>query len=101
MGLLLKAPSIGVAKSLYVGEHEPLGLKAGNRKPLIYEGHTVGEVLRTRNKVNPVYVSPGHLISVKSATDWAFKTVRGYRVPEPTRQAHIHVNRYRKEQEEC
>lgn len=97
MGLLLGKASIGVAKKKFVGEHEHVGQKAGNRKSLIYDNHVVGEVLRTKNKVSPIYISPGHKISVKEATTWAFKYAKGWRIPEPTRQAHMHVNRYRKE----
>jgi deoxyribonuclease V len=97
MGLLLNKPAIGVAKKLFVGEHDPVGIRAGNRKPLKFENQIVGEVLRTKSKTAPVYVSPGHKLSVKEAGNWAFKVSKGWRIPEPTRQAHIHVNRFRRE----
>lgn len=101
MGLLLERPSIGVAKSLYVGNHGPLGEKAGRRADLVDQGadgdEVVGQALRTRDRVAPVYVSPGHLISIRAATDWTMRVTRGLRIPEPTRRAHMEVNRFRRE----
>ena len=59
LGLLLEVPSIGCAKSRLVGEHAEPGPRRGDRAPLRYRGRTVGAVLRTRDAVRPLYVSPG------------------------------------------
>ncbi len=56
----------------------------------------IGVVLRTKNRVRPLFVSPGHLIDCESAVDLVLKTTAGYRQPEPTRQAHLLVNRLRR-----
>jgi len=97
LGVLLDRPTIGVAKSILVGKPaEPLGPEPGDRVPLVWRGRTVGLVLRTKRRVNPVYVSVGHRVSLESAADWVMRTVRGYRLPEPTRQAHLAANEVRR-----
>jgi deoxyribonuclease V len=89
MGLWLGRPTIGVAKSRLYGRHEEVGLQRGDRADLIdKQGHTIGTVLRTREKTNPLYISPGHLIDVEHATQFVLKCLAGYRLPEPTRWAH-------------
>lgn len=95
VGLLLDLPTVGCAKSILVGKHGEVGLEAGSRSPLVDRGEQVGVALRTKNKVNPVYVSPGHLIDLDSAVDLVLRSTGKYRQPEPTRQAHLLVNRLR------
>jgi len=95
MGLLLDVPSIGCAKSRLCGEHAEVPQAVGSSSKLCYNGRTVGLVVRTRRNVKPVFVSVGHRISLRSAAAWVLKTCRGYRLPEPTRQAHLLVNRLR------
>jgi len=99
VGLLLDLPTIGCAKSILVGRHGALELEAGSQAPLIDRGEQVGVALRTKNKVSPVYVSPGHLIDLDSAVDLVLRSTGKYRQPEPTRQAHLLVNRLRVEDE--
>jgi deoxyribonuclease V len=95
VGLLLDLPTIGCAKSILVGKYGDLGLEAGSQSPLIDRGEQVGVALRTKNKVAPVYVSAGHLIDLASAVDLVMRSTGKYRQPEPTRQAHLLVNRLR------
>jgi deoxyribonuclease V len=97
VGVLLDWPTIGCAKSILVGKYGELGLEAGSQSPLIDKGEQVGVALRTKNKVAPVYVSPGHLIDLDSAVDLVLRSTTKYRLPEPTRQAHLLVNRLRVE----
>lgn len=59
------------------------------------EGRTVGIVLRTRTGVKPVYVSPGHKMNMAQSGQIVLSLCRGYRIPEPLRQAHIFVNQLR------
>lgn len=95
LGLILDVPSVGCAKSRLIGEYEPVGKKAGSQSYLKINGKVVGTVLRTRINIKPVYVSPGHKIDLASAVDVVLKCCRGYKLPEPTRQAHNLVNRLR------
>jgi deoxyribonuclease V len=89
MGLWLERPTIGVAKSRLYGRHEEVGPQRGDRADLIdKQGHVIGTVLRTREKTNPLYISPGHLIDVERAAQFVLKCLAGYRLPEPTRWAH-------------
>src|SRR5215510_2297859 len=89
MGLWLEKPTIGVAKSRLFGRHKEVGPKSGDRADLLdNHGNIIGAVLRTREKTNPLYISPGHLIDVEHAVEFVLKSCTGYRLPEPTRWAH-------------
>lgn len=96
LGLLLDLPSIGCAKSVLVGEYQEPPEKRGGFRMLIDRGERVGIILRTRDGVEPVYVSPGYRMSTQQAREIVLKATGRYRVPEPTRQAHLLVNRLRR-----
>jgi deoxyribonuclease V len=87
-GLLLGRPSVGCAKSRLLGEHGPVGPRRGSLSELRLEGMSAGAVLRTRDGVRPVYVSPGHLSDLRSAVDLVLATTPRFRIPEPIRLAH-------------
>jgi deoxyribonuclease V len=87
IGLLTNIPSIGVAKSVLVGKYENLGEKRGSVAPLIYKKEQVGAVVRTKNKVQPLFVSVGHRISLKIAVEIVLECAPKYRLPETTRLA--------------
>ncbi len=95
LGVLLNIPAIGCAKTPLVGGDPIVGDKRGDCAPLLYQGSEVGAAVRTRAGVKPVYVSPGHRIDLKTATQWVLRACRGYRLPEPLRQAHIMANQIR------
>jgi deoxyribonuclease V len=84
---LCDIPSIGVAKSRLVGEHEGVGEERGSRQPLMYDGEVIGMVLRTRTYVKPLYISIGHRVSLATAVDYVLRCTPKYRLPETTRQA--------------
>ncbi len=88
VGLLLDLPTIGCAKSILCGVHQPLGEEAGSQAELLDKEELVGAALRTKSGVKPVYVSVGHRINLTSALEWVMNCCRGYRLPEPTRLAH-------------
>jgi deoxyribonuclease V len=96
IGLFLDLPTIGCAKSRLVGEYGPVGENVGDLSPLLFEGREVGAVLRTKPNVKPIFVSPGHRMTTDAAVKLVMKMVRGYRLPEPTRQADILVGEFRK-----
>lgn len=95
LGVLLDKPTIGCAKSILVGTHDDLPPERGSTAPLVHRQEVVGVAVRTKNKVNPVFVSCGHRISMESAVRWVLDCARGYRLPEPTRQAHLASNAFR------
>jgi deoxyribonuclease V len=88
VGLLTGLPSIGCAKSILIGKHGALKPARGSTVALIDRGERVGTVLRTRDGVNPVYVSVGHRIDLAGAEEIVLQCSIGVRLPEPTRLAH-------------
>jgi len=93
VALWLDTPAIGVAKSRLCGQHRDVGRKKGAKVQLTLDGRVVGSVLRTRDNVKPLYVSVGHKITLDAAIGWVLKCAAGYRLPEPTRQAHLAVTK--------
>lgn len=87
IGLFTGVPSIGVAKSLLIGKYGALDETRGSTAPLIHYNEEVGVALRTKNKVQPVYVSVGHKISLQTAANYVLQCVTKYRLPETTRLA--------------
>ena len=87
LGVLIDLPTIGVAKSLFVGKHETLPAEKGSWKPLLDKEETIGLVLRSRTNVRPLYVSIGHKISLPTAKDYVMQCLTKYRLPETTRWA--------------
>ncbi len=96
LGLLLDLPSVGCAKSRLVGEYREPGAKRGEWSPLRLDSRIVGAVLRSRDDVNAIFVSPGHRITLRNAVRWVLACSRT-RVPEPIRLAEQVVNRLKRE----
>jgi deoxyribonuclease V len=88
IGLLTGIPCIGVAKTRLVGEHEAVPDARGAWAPLLHRGELIGAALRTRKGVKPLYISPGHRISLETAIRWVMACLTRYRLPETTRWAH-------------
>ncbi len=89
LGLVLDLPSIGCAKSILTGHLKgELGQEIGARVPLMADGEVIGVGLRTKARTNPLIISVGHRLSLEVAVDYVLACCRGYRLPEPTRQAH-------------
>lgn len=89
LGVLLDTPTIGCAKSLLCGGHGSLGVEAGCAAEVEHDGEVIGMALRTKTGVKPVYVSIGHRVDLAAAVAWVNRCCRGYRLPEPTRLAHL------------
>ena len=95
LGLWLDLPTIGCAKSRLCGVHEEPGPAKGCWTPLLDDDQEIGRVVRTRTRVKPLYVSPGHKLGCDAALAIVLHCSRGYRLPEPTRQAHLSSNQVR------
>jgi deoxyribonuclease V len=87
-GVLVDMPAIGCAKSKLTGTYDEPEIEAGSMSPLFSGREIIGDVVRTKSKTKPIFVSPGHKVSFKTATNLTLQCVRGYRIPEPTRLAH-------------
>jgi len=88
MGLWLDVPSIGCAKTSLLDEFISPGPSKGNVESIRWKGKKVGAVLRTRENVKPLFVSPGHRIDLPTSIQLILKSCKGYRFPEPLRKAH-------------
>jgi deoxyribonuclease V len=88
LGVILDRPAVGCAKSLLLGEHADPGARRGCRRRIVHRGETLGFALRTRDGVRPVYVSVGHRVDLPGAARAVLACGRGFRVPEPLREAH-------------
>ena len=97
MGLILDIPSVGCAKTRLVGAFREPGEKRGQQSPLVYKEKRIGAVVRTKDRVKPVFVSQGHRVSLERAVKIVLQCARRYRIPEPIRRAHILVNKLRLE----
>jgi len=98
LGLLLDLPTFGCGKSLLYGKASAPGLHRGSTSVLTdpKNGEEIGALVRTKDRVAPVIVSPGHKITLEESVALSLATARGYRIPEPTRRAHDLVNRFRR-----
>ena len=95
LGLWLNMPTVGCAKSRLCGEHDDPAQAKGSSARLMHRGEQVGYCLRTRERVKPIYVSPGHLCDHASARRIALAAAVKFRLPEPTRLAHHLVTKAR------
>ena len=95
LGILLNKPTIGCAKSRLVGMYNQVGEHKGNYTYLTYQNRVIGAVVRTRSKVKPIFISPGYGIMLNDCIRFVLGTCSKYRIPEPTRQAHLLVNSVR------
>lgn len=91
MGLWLNIPTIGCAKSRLIGDYNEPGRDAGSFEDLYHNEDLIGAVVRTRRDVKPLFISPGHRISVKSAIQITMNCTDGLRIPKPTREADKYV----------
>lgn len=89
LGLFLDLPTIGCAKSRLTGTHGEVPDEPEKWTELFDGDEIIGVVLRTKTKTKPLYISTGHKISLPTAIYWTLKCCKGYRLPEPTRLAHL------------
>lgn len=87
LGLAADLPTIGVAKSRLTGRYRPPGPNKGDVSALYDGREIIGSVLRTRVGVKPVFVSPGHRVSLTTAVRYTLVCTTRYRLPQTTRSA--------------
>lgn len=97
IGVKMGLPSVGVAKSRLVGTHKEPGAERGNYECLYYNEEQVGVVLRTKTNIKkPLFISPGHLIDIKDSMNIVLACGSKYKLPEPTRCAHLAAEKHKK-----
>jgi deoxyribonuclease V len=97
IGAILDIPTIGCAKSRLIGEYKEPASKKGDLSPLNFHGITVGAVLRTKDNVRPLFVSPGNKIDLRGSIEVVLRCIGKYRIPEPLRRADSLSKKLRKE----
>ena len=96
VGVITGLPCVGCAKSRLTGRHSEPGPEKGSCADLLdNQGQVIGRVLRTRRSVKPVYVSVGHLVSLDEAAQLVLAMTSRFRLPEPTRLAHLLAGKLR------
>jgi deoxyribonuclease V len=87
LGVLLNIPTIGIAKKKLIGKYEMPSVVQGSASYVSDKGETLGVALRSKENILPIFISPGHLCSIDDAFTLVQQTLRGYKLPEPTRIA--------------
>ncbi|MFH1823178.1 MAG: endonuclease V [archaeon] len=89
LGISINKPVIGIVNSILFGEGEET-IKILNKQ--------VAKKIITKEKARPIYVSPGHLISLKSAVALTKKTTKEpHKLPEPLVEAKKYSDKIKKE----
>ncbi len=93
LGLFFDIPTIGCAKSRLIGQFAEPSIEKGAFYSLKDKNEIIGSVVRTRNKVKPVFVSVGNNCLLEDAINITLACAKKYRIPEPTRLAHQYVSK--------
>jgi deoxyribonuclease V len=97
LGLLVGLPTLGCAKSRLWGEYGELDLEKGSVCPLTRQAQQLGWVLRSRRGCRPLFISPGHLVTLAESLTLTRQCLGKYRLPLPLREAHLLSNRLRRQ----
>lgn len=94
MGILLDIPTIACSRTpLWSGYNEP-ETKKGSYTFYSEGKEKIGSILRSKDNIKPIFITPGHKISLESSIGIILKCCTNYRLPEPIRRAHILAKRY-------
>jgi len=93
IGVLIQKPCIGCAKKKLVGNYQNPEYSKGAITDLEYKDEIVGKVVRTKDHVKPVFVSVGNFVNLNESVQFMLNCCYKYRIPEPTRQAHLAVTK--------
>ena len=99
IGIDFDKPTIGCARRLLHGKHRPVGETKGSREVIKHRDLELGVAYRSKDKVKPIYISPGHLCDLTLSRDLVVRCLRGYRLPEPLRLAHLLANKHKRHME--
>ncbi|ABR31407.1 endonuclease V [Thermosipho melanesiensis] len=88
MGLWIEQPTIGIAKKILFGNYVEPENKKFSFTYITYKNQKIGIVLRSRENVKPIFISPGNLITLDESLELTKQFITKYKLPEPTRLAH-------------
>nr|WP_321497227.1 endonuclease V [uncultured Methanolobus sp.] len=95
-GAVMDIPTIGVSKKILCGDSET-PIEVGESHELMYKDEQVGWLLKSNKRSNPIIIAPGHKVSVESSLEIVKHCLKGYKLPEPTRLAHLYAAEAKKE----
>ncbi|HUV30671.1 MAG TPA: endonuclease V [Acidobacteriota bacterium] len=95
IGIAFDKPTIGCARRLLAGHQKPVDTARGAWQPITFRGSEVGVVYRSKDNVKPIFVSPGHRCDITFAREIVVRCLRGFRLPEPLRVAHLLANKHK------
>lgn len=96
IGLTFDKTTIGCARRLLAGNHSPVAAEHGSSQPIHIGREEVGLAYRSKDNVKPIFISPGHRCDLDFAREVIVGSLRGFRLPEPQRVAHLYANKYRR-----
>jgi deoxyribonuclease V len=99
VGVAFDRPTMGCARRLLAGRHAPVAPTKGSFEKIIIDDRQVGVAQRTKDDVKPVFISPGYRCDIAQAQDIIVRGLRGFRLPEPLRLAHLLANKYKRRAE--
>ncbi|MFQ5731998.1 MAG: endonuclease V [Planctomycetaceae bacterium] len=82
-GVLTGRRTIGVGKKLLCGCVDLDGLDAPDSRPVTFEGRIIGAAVKSGDKSRPIFVSPGHRMTVDDSVRLTQRLFHGHRLPEP------------------
>ncbi len=94
IGLWFDAPTLGCGKTYLLGDYTEPDSEKGAFSPVTHHGEIIGYSLRTRTNVKPVFISPGHLMTLDNARELSLACTGKYRLPEPVRAAHKYAGQH-------
>jgi len=96
IGIAFDKPTVGCARKLLTGYHRPVPEIKGSYQPIMIRSKEVGLVYRSKDKVKPIFISPAYKCNLDQAREIVVQNLRGYRLPEPLRLAHLFANKFRR-----
>jgi deoxyribonuclease V len=96
VGILVEKPTIGVAANNLQNEYSQKRIDVGEAVSMYYNGRAVGWVLNSKSGCKPIFISPGHLVSLDSSLKIAKDCLKGHKFPEPLFNAHKLANEEKK-----
>ncbi len=95
LGVVLQKPTVGIAKNKLVGIYEIPSSTKGSYTEVFHQNEMIGYVLRSKDNVKPIFVSPGNLCDFPAALSVTIETLRKHKLPEPTRIADLYSKKYK------
>lgn len=99
VGIVFDKPTIGCARKLLAGHHRPVGSSKGSSQPITIRSKEVGLAYRSKENVKPIFISPAYKCDLAQAKKIIVQNLRGFRLPEPLRLAHLFANKYKRHME--